>query len=96
MSLCLRAPAHAGAREQARELTDALAPDLAGQEVTLDCTDTLVGTPSFLDEVVKQVLEVRGASTLSVHAASPRVQHLLERSAENRQLRDRLLFAVPS
>lgn len=95
MSLRLRAPAHAGAREQARELTEALALDLAGQDVILDCTDVLIGTPSFLDEIVKQVLDVRGARTLSVQMASPRVQHLLERSAENRGLRDRLLFAGP-
>jgi hypothetical protein len=96
MSLRLRTPAHAGAREQARELTDALPPDLAEQDVILDCTDVLVGTPSFLDEIVKQVLDVRGAGTLSVQMASPRVQDLLERSADNRRLRDRLMFAVPS
>jgi hypothetical protein len=96
MSLRLRTPAHAGAREQARELTDALPTDLAGQDVILDCTDVLVGTPSFLDEIVKQVLDVRGARALSVQTASPRVQHLLERSADNRRLRDRLMFAVPS
>lgn len=96
MALRLSTPAHAGAREQAQELTDSLAPDLNGQDVILDCADLIVGTPSFLDEVVKQVLEVRGATTLSVQMASPRAQHLLERSAENRHLRGRLMFAVPS
>jgi hypothetical protein len=49
-----------------------------------------------MDEIVKEVLITRGARSLSVEMASPRVQHLLERSAENRGLRSRLVFAVPS
>lgn len=96
MTRRIRTPPHAGARGQARELADVLGPDLAGQDVVLDCTDLLVGTPSFLDEVVKQILVVRNARTLSVQMASARVHELLERSAENRGLRDRLMFAVPS
>jgi hypothetical protein len=92
----IETPAHAGARDQARDLVDALGPDLAGHDVVLDCTRLLVGTPSFLDEIVKQVLVQRNARTLSAQAASARVQDLLERSAENRGLRDRLMFAVPS
>jgi hypothetical protein len=92
----IEAPAHAGARDQARDLVDALDPDLTGRHVVLDCSHLLVGTPSFLDEVVKQVLLRRNADALSVLAASSRVHDLLERSAENRGLRDRLMFAVPS
>jgi len=92
----IETPAHAGARDQARDLVEVLGPDLSGQDVVLDCTSLLVGTPSFLDEIVKQVLVQRSARTLSVQAASARVHDLLERSAENRGLRDRLRFAVPS
>jgi hypothetical protein len=96
MDLRIRTPAHAVARDQARDLTSALPSDLADQDVVLDCADLLVGTPSFMDEIVKEVLVIRGARSLSVQMASPRVQHLLERSAENRGLRSRLMFAVPS
>jgi hypothetical protein len=73
-----------------------LGADLAGEDVVLDCADMLVGTPSFLDEILKQILVVGEAATLSVVSASARAQELLERSAENRDLRDRLMFAVPS
>jgi len=96
MVLRIEAPAHAGARDQARDLVEALGSDIEGQDVVLDCKNLIVGTPSFLDEVVKQVLVGGRASTLSVHQGSARVQDLLQRSAENRGLRDRLLFAVPS
>jgi len=64
--------------------------------VVLDCTDLLVGTPSFLDEIVKQILVQRNARSLSVQGASTRAHDLLERSTENRNMRDRLMFAVPS
>jgi len=96
MPFRISTPAHAGAREQARELVAALPHDLDGQDVVLDCTDLLVGTPSFFDEIVKQVLVEHGAGALSVQMAPPRAQHHLARSAENRGLRSRLMFAVAS
>lgn len=87
-------PEHAGARDQARSLAAALGPDLVDEDVILDCTNLLVGTPSFLDEIVKQILVQRGARTLSVVMPSDRVHLLLERAAENRGARDRLEFAA--
>jgi hypothetical protein len=90
----IETPAHAGARDQATALADLLAPDLSDLDVVLDCSSMLVGTPSFLDEMVKQVLERRNARTMSVIAASARAHELLERSAVNRGLRDRLHFAA--
>lgn len=95
MILRIEPPEHAGARDQARDLVESL-PDLSGRDVVLDCARLLVGTPSFLDEIVKQVLDHRGAQSLCVHGASGRVQDLLQRSAQNRGLRDRLTFAVRS
>jgi len=92
----ITAPSHAGARVQAQALTGHLAPGLADQDVVLDCAAVLVGTPSFLDEIVKQVLLVRGAKSLSVCMASARVLELVERAATNRGVRDRLMSAVPS
>jgi hypothetical protein len=54
----------------------------------------VVGTPSYLDEIVKQVLGVRRADALLVSGASRRAQQLLERAADNRGLRERLRFAA--
>jgi hypothetical protein len=92
--LRLQTPDHAGSRDQAVSLVAMLSDDLSGETVLLDCSKLLVGTPSFLDEVVKQILQVRDASTLEVSDAPDRVRDLLERAAANRGVRDRLRVAV--
>ena len=92
--LRIQTPDHAGSRDQAVSLVATLSDDLSGQTVLLDCANLLVGTPSFLDEVVKQVLQVRDAATLEASDAPNRVRDLLERSAANRGVRDRLRVAV--
>lgn len=86
----LNPPSHAGSREQAQELVTELASDLTGHSVLLDCTGLMVSSPSFLDELIKQVLVMRNASVLDVHGASERTHTLLERAAENRNVADRL------
>lgn len=96
MVLRIEAPPHAGARDQARDLADQLGADVRGNDVLLDCAHLLVGTPSFLDEILKQVLIERGADSLRVNDASERVQQLLERAATNRHVRDRLIVAIRS
>lgn len=68
--------------------------DLAGQTVCLDFSDILVSTPSFVDELVKQILELRSAARLEVIGATDRARHLLIRAASNREVRDRLDFAA--
>lgn len=87
-------PDHAGSRDQAQDLLRALPNDLTGTIVALDCSDVVVSTPSFMDEMVKQILEKRHAKTLEVNSGSQRAQELLKRSAENRGVRDRLQVAV--
>jgi hypothetical protein len=87
-------PDHAGSRDQAQALADPLADDLTGESVLVDCSALLVATPSFLDELVKQVLQLRNASALEVTDASERAHFLLTRSAENRGVGDRLRVAV--
>jgi hypothetical protein len=72
------------------ELVSGLPQKLAGKTVVLDCNQLLVPTPSFLDEVVKQVLEVRQASRLEVVDASQRARDLISRSAANRSVASRL------
>jgi hypothetical protein len=90
----IETPDHAGSRDQAQDLASLLAEDLTGQTVVIDLSNLLVGTPSFMDEIVKQVLEQRNAGKLEVTGAPERAQALLERSAENRGVRDRLRVAT--
>ena len=71
-------PSHSGFREQAQELVAGLASDLTRRSVLLDCAGLTVSSPSFLDEVVKQVLVQGKASVLDVHSASERTRALLE------------------
>ncbi len=50
----------------------------------------IIGTPSFLDELVKQILELGEADWLEVNDAPERARELLERAAENRGVGERL------
>lgn len=83
-------PDHAGSRPQAQRLVEDLPADLSRKTIILDCSRVLVATPSFLDEIVKQVLLVRGADALEVRSAPSRASDLLERAAQNRGVADRL------
>jgi len=67
---------------------------LSGHRVVLDCSDLTVGTPSFLDEIIKVTLIEREADGLDVVHAADRVRVLLQRSAANRGVTDRLAVAV--
>ena len=87
-------PQHAGSREQARELIADLPQPLAGTRVAVDFGPLLVPTPSYCDEIVKQVLEIGGAERLDVLNASLRARQLIERSAENRGVSGRLPIAA--
>jgi hypothetical protein len=90
----LKMPDHAGSRDQATDLLSPLPSDLTGTTVALDCSAVVVTTPSFMDEIVKQVLEQRHAKTLEVSSAPQRAGELLKRAAENRGVRDRLQVSV--
>jgi len=92
--LTIKTPDHAGSRDQVRDLVSTLADDLSGQSVLVDCSGLLVGTPSFMDEIVKQILQQRHAETLEISGGPPRARELLERSAENRGVRNRVRAAV--
>ena len=87
-------PAHAGSREQARALVARLPEDLAGSGVAVDCSELTIGSPSFFDELVKQILIVRKADLLDVISTSQRARTLLQRAAYNRNVVDRLRFEL--
>jgi hypothetical protein len=92
----LETPEHAGSRDQAQALTASLSADLQGETVLLDCSALVVGAPSFFDEMIKQVLVVRGAEALEIREARDRARDLLERAAQNRSVRERLRVAAPA
>lgn len=90
----IEVPDHAGLRDQAQDLSWVLPSDLAGDTVVLDCAGLIVGTPSFLDEIVKQVLIVRHAAALEVRDAPVRAGDLLKRSAHNRGVGERVTVTL--
>jgi hypothetical protein len=85
---------HSGSRQQAQDLVSGLPADLTGHPVALDCSALTIGSPSFLDELVKQVLVVRNAEVLDVVAAPDRTRTLLQRAAENRHVAERLRVSL--
>jgi hypothetical protein len=87
-------PSHAGSREQARALVSSFPPDLTGSPVALECSGLTISSPSFLDELIKQVLVLRNAESLDVLAAPGRTGTLLERAAQNRNVAARLHVAL--
>jgi hypothetical protein len=82
--------AHSGSRPQALDLLRDLPSDLSPSNVAIDCEGLTVSTPSFWDEIVKEVLESRHARSLSVVGASQRVGQLAMGAARNRGVVDRL------
>jgi hypothetical protein len=62
--------------------------------VVVDCSGLVVGTPSFVDEIVKEVLLVRQADRLEFTGSSARVATLAERAAANRGVADRVSVAA--
>ena len=89
----LHAPVKSRSREQAQEITSVLPASLADAAVLLDCQDTAIATPSFTDEVLKQILVERRASSLTVVNAPRRFAELLLRAAVRLRIDDRLHIA---
>lgn len=56
----------------------------------IDCRSIAVATPSFSDEVLKQILIERGARHLTIVHAPRRFAELLERAAVRLQVDERL------
>ncbi len=86
----LQAPTKSRSREQAREIVSVLPPSLTGADVLLDCRGIAIATPSFTDEVLKQILMERGARRLTVVHAPRRFTELLQRAAARLSVDERL------
>lgn len=65
---------------------------LEHEDVELDCRKVLIGTPSFADEVVAQVLVARRAERLLVVGAHGEFAVWLAESATEQGVQDRLVF----
>lgn len=87
-------PRLAGSRERAVDLTSVLPDDLSGSAVTIDAAGVDAAAQSFADELCKQILETRHASSLEVHRASPRFAQYLNSSAARRGVSERLLVDI--
>lgn len=90
MSSTIQAPRLVTNRDQARALSAQLPVDLEGCEVQVDCSSLQASTPSFVDELIKQVLVDRGAARLTIVQAPERTAHLAQKFAANHGVTDRL------
>ena len=69
-----------------------LPEDLSSARVVIDCSDMSAAAPSFVDEIVKEILEDRRAAQLEILDAPDRLQSHFSRSAHLRAVSDRLVF----
>jgi hypothetical protein len=86
----VHAPVKSRSREQAQEIASVLPSRLSEADVLLDCQDTAIATPSFTDEILKQILVDRDAHSLEVVNAPDRLAELLERAAVRLGVGERL------
>ena len=88
----LRLPRLAGTREAVGDLLaeQQVAPSLAGEELVVLCRDLASGSTSFADQLVKEVLEQRGASAIVLVGAPSRFVALVQESAQRRGVADRV------
>lgn len=90
----LQAPVKSRSREQAHAVTSQLPRTLAGADVLLDCRGTAIVTPSFTDELLKQILIERNARCLKVTNAPQRFAHLLLRASKRLKVDDRIDVSI--
>lgn len=81
-----------GSRPSARELAAGL-PEALG-EVHVEAGKLISAAQAVADELVKDILVVRGAERLKVWDATPRLAEHLQRAAELRGVKDRLLVTL--
>ncbi len=82
-----------GSREQVAEALSELPLDLSNQTIVVSFDFNRSSRPSFVDELVKEVLIIRGARELNLQNAPRAVQEFALRSAISRQVGDQLTFS---
>jgi hypothetical protein len=91
VTTALTLPRLAGSRELVLRLLAPLPPTLHGTSVEVGAQGLASAAPSFVDELVKEILVNRDAKRLTVRHASERLAHYLKRSAKNRGVGDKLV-----
>lgn len=86
----LTLPKLAGSRDLVIRLLEDIPDDLGGDQFVVDAESLASAAPSFADQLCKEILETRHASSMTVRDASPRFAQFLHRSATARGLHDRL------
>lgn len=85
-------PRLSGVRSKAVTITEDLPDDLSNDTVIVDTTYTQACAQGFVDELCKQLAEVRQAKHIIFVAANARTKENAERSAKLRNFSERLSF----
>ncbi len=85
-------PRLAGTREAVGDLlaAQAVPSPLSGQTVVVLCRELASGSPSFADELVKELVEDRSAAELVLVGAPARFQHHVQAAAVRRDVAGRV------
>jgi hypothetical protein len=84
-------PERAGSRGEAQHLLERVPRSLAGTELRFDGHQLGAGSSSFMDELVKEVLVERGASSLILDGITPRAAEFARAAAARRGVAGRLI-----
>lgn len=82
-----------GTRERAAELCTQFPDDLSDVDMILDTRHLSAASQGFIDEVCKQIAEIRKSKTLVIVGASESFRKKAETSSVLRGFSDRLSFA---
>jgi hypothetical protein len=83
-------PPLAGSRPAAAVLLSGLPDDLTGQQVTVLSRNLLSGSPSFADELVRQLAVERNAAGIVVVGAEPTFEQYVHDAAHNHDVGPRV------
>jgi hypothetical protein len=83
-------PALAGSRPAAAELLAGLPADLSGAEIAVLCRDLLTGSPSFADELVRQLAVERNAGRLVLVGAEETFERYVRDAARAHAVAERV------
>jgi hypothetical protein len=83
-------PPLAGSRPAAAVLLSALPEDLTGEQVGVLCRDLLSGSPSFADELVRELAVERNAQSVVVVGAEPTFEGYVRDAARTHGVTERV------
>lgn len=91
----LTLPEYGGSRASAADFTADLPDDLSGMAVRVDCSQGFAISQSFSDELCKQILQLRRASSLILQEPPQRMAVHSARAADLRALEGLQIIARP-